>query len=428
MRFSYRYPALVRARPRPGTGLRNVVTALSDEVDVPELTEAEAPLACSLVWRNRPYRYRTAGERLFLDLGPVVDVSDAVVPLPAQAQASIVGRLFSLMARDTLGRRRTLYPHRAEYAARKSLMASSVGACAAEPFGLPYDLGPDGVDYNYVDVEGCQIVDPAAVEIWRDHARERALDSFVLGGRFWTEVREPVFLTKLTSGDVLLDDVSIYEAGRQEFRTGRRELRHVDYSSWEHSVYALSTVKERLSLPSERHPAADAVDNDGWMAGVEAFFLPQPERFGGGGPALELVRQARLAVSLRRIFLLDGRRWSTFSDRAMRRSYGILETLLARSRDIDDVPDGLDDALEAFAVSWERQVGSDWASVIQKSAEFEMFRAVENWRARPISLVETAREASWDVASSRQSPELPGLEPPPPPDEQVPGSVVVVVL
>lgn len=187
MRVDFSYPAFVHGTPSGLRRPRHVFSMLEGAVDIPELTEDEAPLACAVDWPECRERWRWRDGRFYRSVGPVADVEASG---NARTVLSSVGGSMLL--------------EMAEYLAEDKTRAAAIW-----PRSVPSWLGRlRGHDMGRQEVVGqCELllqstlplplaaiedIDPSLHEEWAAKAAAIAAGVFVCGGTLWQECAEPL--------------------------------------------------------------------------------------------------------------------------------------------------------------------------------------------------------------------------------------------
>lgn len=387
MKFSYSYPALIRCVP-PGCRTRKSVFVVeSDVADIPVLDADEVPVACAFWLGGRSHVYRYRDGAFYVPAGAARFRQDGVGRMPRGALAAIELSLVMDADADAGGNGRDVWPSTAyRHISMVSVYRGSRDPLEGDMLRV-HDTGDEAREFGRKHVfplAELGKIDADDLEFWRARSKERAEASFVFDGEMWTRAAEPYIM--LRRCDTMCDchcDADMYRFPSSRFANLPRPFGTLDRP--------LGLYFEDLTrtLPfSELDRAAAAMDASpdhvrlpyfaGQRQSLSRVEVSMPEVFGHGHAALELDRQARIAVSSERWLHKRSQQAMDFEgnvSRAVRR----VKARLPVPGGV--VTDAMADALDGYADALASGSSPDFEPLSKNLREL-----VSDWRSRPISL------------------------------------------
>jgi hypothetical protein len=298
MKFSYRHPAMIRGIPPRCRTVRNAVVWMDGQVDVPEFTPDDIPIACEIdsAIRHDVFRYHDGN---FYKRGDhtsqLGDRLDGLVPfdittrMVSHIQCEIATRWHDHrpLLKELVWPRREL----SVIAENESIMAEG-GFTATTPV-----MHPVG------DARLSDLAEPLDedVEYFRSEARKLAEGVICIDGWLWTPTAEPVlFMVPRTGNPFSLRDMSDMRmptrvSVNQPAPYG--EAHHMDTQIgdwWNWKAFALSVNEHRtvseIMFMMAREGSLGKKSSDRMIPEISVHV---PELFGKGIDEMELVRVAK---------------------------------------------------------------------------------------------------------------------------------------
>lgn len=331
MKFSYRYPTMIRGIPPRCRTVKNAVVWMENEVVIPEYAASDISVACEIETADGREVYRYYEGQFYKRCGRVSEIGDDDGEKIPFATATLLStRLACEIAErwhhhDPL-LKEAIWPRIETSNITENEWDMRLGTLGgAIPWRLP--IGSEGL---------IVLTDPLEddVEYFETKARDIAASVICIDGSLWTTTAEPVlFMVPRTGSPFVLSDMTemlgpLVRSAGQPTPYGEAHHRDVPIGDWWNwKAFALSVNEHRtvsdIMFMMAREGSLGRSERERTIPTINVHM---PEIFGKDLPEVELVRVSKCLCA--HIFptlkgksfeLRNGKEWSDFAPPAIRR-------------------------------------------------------------------------------------------------------------